>query len=78
MVFDTDVNAAALGEKEWGAARDVDSCMYMTVGTGIGVGAVVNGELLHGLTHPEMGHIFLSEGMRKIYLRGVVPTTRIV
>ncbi|WP_342044847.1 ROK family protein [Bacillus sp. OTU530] len=58
--FDTDVNAAALGEMEWGAAKDVDSCMYMTVGTGIGVGAVVNGELLHGLTHPEMGHIFIK------------------
>ncbi|WP_028402014.1 ROK family protein [Ectobacillus panaciterrae] len=57
--FDTDVNAAALGEIEWGAAKSVDSCMYMTVGTGIGVGAVVNGELLHGLTHPEMGHIFI-------------------
>lgn len=57
--FDTDVNAAALGEKIWGAARDVDSCIYMTVGTGIGVGAIVEGELLHGLNHPEMGHIFI-------------------
>lgn len=57
--FDTDVNASTLGEMEWGVAKDVDSCMYMTVGTGIGVGAVVNGELLHGLTHPEMGHIFI-------------------
>lgn len=57
--FDTDVNAAALGEKIWGAAREVDSCIYITVGTGIGVGAFVEGNLLHGLIHPEMGHIIV-------------------
>ncbi|MDQ0218111.1 ROK family protein [Peribacillus cavernae] len=57
--FDTDVNAAAFGEKVWGAGSDVNSCIYMTVGTGIGVGAVVEGKLLHGLTHPEMGHILV-------------------
>ena len=57
--FDTDVNAAAYGEKIWGAAKDVDSCIYMTVGTGIGVGAIVGGKLLHGLIHPEMGHILV-------------------
>ncbi|MCP1092521.1 ROK family protein [Bacillaceae bacterium OS4b] len=57
--FDTDVNAAALGEKIWGAAKEVNSCIYITVGTGIGVGAIVEGNLLHGLTHPEMGHIIV-------------------
>lgn len=55
--LDTDVNAAALGEATWGAAKGLDSCVYMTVGTGIGAGALVEGKLLHGLLHPEMGHI---------------------
>lgn len=57
--FDTDVNAAALGEMEWGAARGLDSCLYMTVGTGIGVGAISEGEIIHGMAHPEMGHIII-------------------
>ncbi|SFE87663.1 fructokinase [Bacillus sp. OV194] len=59
VAFDTDVNAAALGELEWGAAKGLDSCIYMTVGTGIGVGAITESKLLHGLTHPEMGHILV-------------------
>jgi fructokinase len=60
MAFDTDVNAAALGEIEWGAAKGLDSCIYMTVGTGIGVGAVTEGKLIHGMLHPEMGHILVK------------------
>ncbi|MFS0613610.1 ROK family protein [Lederbergia ruris] len=59
MEFNTDVNAAALGEVMLGAAQDVDSCLYITVGTGIGAGAVIQGELLQGLSHPEMGHILV-------------------
>jgi fructokinase len=55
--FDTDVNGAALGEHTWGAARGVDPIIYITVGTGIGGGGIVNGRLLHGLVHPEMGHV---------------------
>ncbi|WP_298817394.1 ROK family protein [Chloroflexus sp.] len=55
--FDTDVNAALLGEHRWGAARDCEVAVYITVGTGIGGGALVGGKLVHGLIHPEMGHI---------------------
>jgi fructokinase len=55
--FDTDVNAAALAEQRWGAAHDVEDCVYLTVGTGIGGGAISGGRLIHGSLHPEMGHI---------------------
>jgi len=57
VAIDTDVNAAALGEHEWGAAQGLNTFIYVTLGTGIGGGGIVNGELMHGLVHPEMGHI---------------------
>ncbi len=56
--FDTDVNAAASAEYRWGAAAGADSMVYVTVGTGIGGGVLVNGEALHGLLHPEIGHSY--------------------
>ena len=57
IAFDTDVNGAALGEWRWGAAQGLSTFLYFTVGTGVGGGAMVEGKLLHGLIHPEMGHI---------------------
>ena len=55
--FDTDVNGAVLAEAKWGAAKGLDTCLYLTIGTGVGGGAIVRGQPLHGLLHPEMGHI---------------------
>ena len=55
--FDTDVNGAALGEYRWGAAQGCDVAVYLTVGTGIGGGAMIGGRPLHGRGHPEMGHV---------------------
>jgi len=57
VAFDTDVNAAAFGEGRWGAAQGLDTFLYLTIGTGFGGGGMVNGRLMHGLGHPEMGHI---------------------
>jgi fructokinase len=57
VAIDTDVNSAALGEREWGAAQGLKTFIYVTIGTGIGGGGIVNGDLMHGLVHPEMGHI---------------------
>ena len=58
--FDTDVNAAALGEATWGCTKDVDNSIYITIGTGVGVGVIANGKPYHGMIHPEGGHILLS------------------
>ena len=55
--FNTDVNAAALAELKYGGAQGLTHAIYITVGTGIGGGAVIDGEMLNGLVHPEMGHL---------------------
>jgi len=57
VVIDTDVNVAAMSEAKWGNAKDVQTCLYITVGTGVGAGAYFHGQTLKGLSHPEMGHI---------------------
>jgi len=55
--WDTDVNAAAFGEATWGAAKGLDSVLYYTIGTGVGVGVYAEGKMVHGLVHPEGGHV---------------------
>lgn len=72
-VFDLDVNGAALGEYRWGAAQDLDAFIYLTVGTGIGGGAMVHGALLHGLVHPEMGHIRIPHNRERDPYSGGCP-----
>lgn len=69
-VIDTDVNAAALGEFLWGAGQDRAHVLYLTIGTGIGGGIVVNGKPYHGMLHPEMGHILLPH---EAHFKGICP-----
>jgi len=74
--FDTDVNAAALAEHRWGAARDVKSLVYLTIGTGIGGGVMVDGAPIHGLMHPEIGHIYPRRHPLDTSFDGVCPFHR--
>lgn len=60
VVIDTDVNAAALAEHRWGAGQGCNVVVYITVGTGVGGGIVVNGHTVRGMVHPEMGHMLVS------------------
>lgn len=71
--FDTDVNGAALGEARWGAAQGCDPVLYLTVGTGIGGGFLVNGQLVHGLLHPEAGHLPLPHDRARDPFEGICP-----
>ncbi|MDQ7821316.1 MAG: ROK family protein [Candidatus Eremiobacteraeota bacterium] len=71
--FDTDVNAAALGEKRWGAAQGKENFIYLTVGTGIGGGVFAGGTVVHGLIHPEMGHIYIPHERGLDPFEGVCP-----
>jgi len=71
--FDTDVDAAALGEARWGAAQNLSDFLYLTVGTGIGGGAIINGRVLHGMVHPEMGHIRVPHDLARDPFRGCCP-----
>lgn len=61
MKIDTDVNGSCLGEMTFGAAKGLDSVLYLTVGTGVGAGIAIGGRLLHGMLHPEAGHILLDK-----------------
>ena len=73
VAFDTDVNAAGMGEHRWGAGRGLDSFVYLTVGTGIGGGAIVDGRPLHGLSHPEMGHVPVPRDPARDPFEGACP-----
>ena len=71
--LDTDVNGAALAERRWGAAQGLDTFTYVTVGTGVGGGGMVGGQPMHGLMHPEMGHMRLPRHPADPLQRGTCP-----
>lgn len=71
ITFDTDVNAAALGESIWGASRNLDPSIYLTIGTGIGGGYIKDGKPLRGMTNPEMGHIRIPHDWDKDPFQGI-------
>jgi fructokinase len=73
VTFDTDVNGAVLGEARWGAARGLSDAIYLTIGTGIGGGALVRGRLVHGMQHPEMGHIRVPQDRSRDPFPGCCP-----
>jgi len=71
--IDTDVNAAVFGEYLWGAGKGLDVVLYLTVGTGIGGGLYVYGKPLHGLMHPEMGHVLIQQNKARDLFAGCCP-----
>lgn len=71
--FDTDVASSALGEARWGGARGLSDFVYLTIGTGIGGAAVVEGRVLHGLIHSEMGHLRIPHDTAKDPFPGLCP-----
>ncbi|WP_119329202.1 ROK family protein [Cysteiniphilum halobium] len=73
VAFDTDVNSAALGEHRWGAGKGVSDLIYLTVGTGVGGGIIVNNQLVHGSAHPEMGHIYIPVDLTQDTFKGICP-----
>jgi fructokinase len=73
LVLDTDVNAAAMGEFKWGASKGCDPSLYITIGTGIGGGYVINGKPLIGLVNPEMGHIHVPHDLKLDTFPGSCP-----
>lgn len=73
VALDTDVNGAALAEVAMGAAKGLQSCLYVTVGTGIGGGVIIHGQPVHGLMHPEIGHIQVKPAPNDPMPQGICP-----
>jgi fructokinase len=73
VYIDTDVNGAALGELRWGSGQKLESLVYVTVGTGVGVGAIHNGRAVHGLMHPELGHMLVRRHPADSSFNGICP-----
>lgn len=67
IAWTTDVNAAAYGEYVAGSAQGLNSCVYYTIGTGIGGGAIFNGKFVEGFSHPEMGHMIVKPHPKDTY-----------
>lgn len=70
--FDTDVNASALGEVTFGCMKGLTCGVYLTIGTGIGAGVYINGSLLHGMLHPEAGHVLINRHAEDTF-KGICP-----
>jgi fructokinase len=73
VVFDLDVTAAAVGEQRWGAGRGAPSLAYLTAGTGIGAGLLIDGRPRHGLLHPEVGHLRIPHDRERDPYPGACP-----
>jgi fructokinase len=73
VAFDNDVNAAAIAEHRWGAGRGTATVCYLTVGTGIGAGLLIDGRPLHGLVHPEVGHMRIPHDRARDPFEGSCP-----
>jgi len=73
VVFETDVNAAAIGEHKFGHAQNINNFAYITIGTGIGGGVFINGKLINGKHHPELGHMFIPNINPNDIYSGICP-----
>ena len=76
VAFDTDVNGAVLAESLWGAGKGLKNLVYYTIGTGIGGGVIAENRLIHGLMHPEMGHMYLPHDYTHDSFSGICPFHR--